>query len=218
MFRLCRTTISTIANGKIHRRDPNLKIAHPTLRLISNGAKTMNEQISSPVTQTLRFGFGRATVATILVAVSERGIAAILLGNDESRLRKLLDEAFPDALLVADQNGMQDTLDTVVAFVERPGSALELPLDLKGTLTQLAVWDALRSIPSGETVSYGQLAKTLPVPATAKEVGEACAANVIAVAIPCHRVLKADGSISGYRWGVARKAQLLAMERAARTS
>jgi AraC family transcriptional regulator of adaptative response/methylated-DNA-[protein]-cysteine methyltransferase len=100
----------------------------------------------------------------------------------------------------------------VVALIASPGRELHLPLDLCGSELELAVWEALRGIPSGETRTYGALAKMLAVPATAQEVGAACAANRLAVAVPCHRVVKADGSISGYRWGVQRKRRLITME------
>ena len=100
----------------------------------------------------------------------------------------------------------------VVAFLDAPHKGLELPLDIRGNALEQAVWQALRAVPSGETITYGQIAKALPSPATAQEVGAACAANVLAVAIPCHRVVKADGSISGYRWGVQRKRKLINRE------
>jgi len=105
-----------------------------------------------------------------------------------------------------------ETVAQVVAFVDAPQHCLSLPLDMRGSDLELAVWEALRAIPSGETRTYGGLAKTLTIPATAQEVGAACAANVLAVAVPCHRVVKADGSISGYRWGVSRKRRLINME------
>jgi AraC family transcriptional regulator, regulatory protein of adaptative response / methylated-DNA-[protein]-cysteine methyltransferase len=107
---------------------------------------------------------------------------------------------------------LQDVLRAVSDFLEAPGRGLNLPLDIRGDALQQAVWTALRATPSGQTITYGQIAKSLPMPATAQEVGAACAANVLAVAIPCHRVVKADGSISGYRWGVARKKRLINRE------
>jgi AraC family transcriptional regulator of adaptative response/methylated-DNA-[protein]-cysteine methyltransferase len=110
---------------------------------------------------------------------------------------------------------LAETLAKVVALIDHPGAGPALTLDLTGSAIEMAVWQALREIPVGETRSYGEVAKALPVTATAQEVGAACAANVLAVAVPCHRVLKADGSLSGYRWGVHRKRRLLAMEQAA---
>jgi AraC family transcriptional regulator, regulatory protein of adaptative response / methylated-DNA-[protein]-cysteine methyltransferase len=164
---------------------------------------------------TLRFSFGETRLGLALAAVSERGVAAILLGDDEPRLRRELARAFPDAALIEDEAELAETLASIEALIDRPSAGHGLTLDLAGSAIEMAVWEALREIPIGETRSYGQLAKALPVVATAQEVGAACAANVLAVAVPCHRVLKADGSISGYRWGVHRKRRLLAMEQAA---
>jgi AraC family transcriptional regulator, regulatory protein of adaptative response / methylated-DNA-[protein]-cysteine methyltransferase len=161
---------------------------------------------------TLHFGFGETRLGLVLAAVSERGVAAILLGDDEPRLRRELARAFPDAALIEDEAGLAETLASVGALIDQPSAGHALKLDLAGSPIEMAVWDALRQIPIGQTRSYGQLAKALPVAATAQEVGAACAANVLAVAVPCHRVLKADGSLSGYRWGVHRKRRLLAME------
>jgi AraC family transcriptional regulator of adaptative response/methylated-DNA-[protein]-cysteine methyltransferase len=162
--------------------------------------------------EALRFGFGETKIGLALVASSESGIAAILLGNDRGKLRGELASALPEARLIEDEAGLAATLAEVAAFIDAPRQGLALPLDPRGSALELAVWDALRAIPAGETRSYGTLAKAMPVPATAQEVGAACAANRIAVAIPCHRVLKADGSISGYRWGVWRKRRLLEAE------
>ena len=155
--------------------------------------------------EALRFGYGETKLGLALVALSDRGVAAILLGDDRPRLRHELADAFPDRRLSEDEAGLAATIAAVVDLVEAPHLGLDLPLDLRGSDLELAVWAALRAIPSGETCTYGTLAKALPVPATAQEVGLACAANVLAVAVPCHRVVKADGSISGYRWGVERK-------------
>jgi AraC family transcriptional regulator of adaptative response/methylated-DNA-[protein]-cysteine methyltransferase len=176
---------------------------------------TMNTTTPAPRFGTLRFGFGQSRLGLTLAAASERGVAAILLSDDQPRLRRELARAFPDAALIEDQAGLAETLAKVVTLIDHPGAGHFLTLDLGGSAIEMAVWEALREIPSGETRSYGQLAKALPVAATAQEVGAACAANVLAVAVPCHRVLKADGSLSGYRWGVHRKRRLLEMERAA---
>ena len=165
--------------------------------------------------EALRFGVGETRIGLALVASSPSGVAAILLGNDRERLRGELALMFPEAQLIEDEAGLAATIAAVVAFIDDPRGGLSVALDPRGSELELAVWKALRAIPAGETRSYGALAKTLDVPATAQEVGAACAANKIAVAIPCHRVLKADGSISGYRWGVWRKRRLLAMEAAA---
>jgi AraC family transcriptional regulator, regulatory protein of adaptative response / methylated-DNA-[protein]-cysteine methyltransferase len=156
----------------------------------------------------LRFGFGESKIGRVLVAVSDRGVAAILLGDDRAKLPG----CFPNAKLIEDTAGLTETIAKIISIVDCPGTGLDLPLDLRGSALQLAVWDALRAIPPGETRTYGAVAKMLPMTATAQEVGAACAANVLAVAVPCHRVVKADGSISGYRWGVQRKRRLLNIE------
>ena len=163
----------------------------------------------------LSYGFGRSRLGRVLVAVSDRGVAAILLGQDCARLRGELARTFPNARLIENASKLQATLHAAVALADDPRAPFNVPLDLRGSELELAVWAALQAVPPGETRSYGQLAKTLPVAATAQEVGAACAANVLAVAVPCHRVLKADGSISGYRWGVHRKRRLLELEAAA---
>ena len=165
-----------------------------------------------PTAKTLRVGFGETRLGLALVALSEQGVAAILLGDDRPKLRRDLTDAFPGARLVDDEANLAATIAKIVALVAAPQRGHDLPLDLRGSDLERAVWDALRAIPSGETRSYGALAKALPLPATAQDVGAACASNVLAVAIPCHRVVKADGSISGYRWGVARKRRLINME------
>ena len=175
----------------------------------------MNTINSNWLCETLRFGFGETRLGLALVAASHLGVAAILFGDAEPRLRNELARAFPDAELIEDEAGLAKTLASVVALIDHPGGGRDMALDLRGSAIEVAVWQALREIPIGETRSYGQLAKALPVAATAQEVGAACAANLLAVAVPCHRVLKADGSISGYRWGVRRKRRLLAMEKAA---
>lgn len=174
----------------------------------------MNAIIDCPAapTEDIRFGFGDSSLGTVLVAASGKGVAAILMGNGRDALSRDLADAFPHARLAADEIGLEDTVAKVVAFLDAPHQGLDLPLDLRGSALEQAVWQALRDVPSGQTVTYGQIAKALPLPATAQDVGAACAANVLAVAIPCHRVVKADGSISGYRWGVQRKRELINRE------
>jgi AraC family transcriptional regulator, regulatory protein of adaptative response / methylated-DNA-[protein]-cysteine methyltransferase len=163
--------------------------------------------------------FAYASIDTVvghcLVAQSSRGIAAILLGDDCGRLLAELRESLPGAMLVEDDETMTSTLGEIAAMLSGASKGVGPTLDLRGTALELAVWDALCRVPSGETITYGELAKRLRMPATAQEVGAACAANRVAVAVPCHRVIKADGSISGYRWGVARKRKLINIEGAA---
>jgi AraC family transcriptional regulator of adaptative response/methylated-DNA-[protein]-cysteine methyltransferase len=162
-----------------------------------------------------RFAYGDTRVGTVLAAFGDKGLAAVLLGDRRERLYRDLVRTFPQSKLIEDQEALAEVLIKVMSGVNAPRLELDLPLDLHGSDVEVAVWQALRQIPPGETRSYGQVAKTLPIVATAQEIGAACAANVLAVVVPCHRVVKADGSISGYRWGVSRKRQLIAMERAA---
>jgi AraC family transcriptional regulator, regulatory protein of adaptative response / methylated-DNA-[protein]-cysteine methyltransferase len=163
-------------------------------------------------TKDIRLVFGTFSLGTVLVAASTRGIAAILLGDDRCALLSELAAAFPQARLTSDDAGLADMVGQVVTFLDAPHKGLDLPLDIRGSTLEQAVWQALREIPAGHTVTYGQIAKTLSPPATAQDVGAACSANLLAVAIPCHRVVKADGSISGYRWGVQRKRKLINRE------
>ena len=163
-------------------------------------------------TETLRFGFGDSGLGIIMVAESIRGVAALFIGSDRAKLLRDLKDAFPSAALVPDQVGLEQAIAKAVALIDAPHLGTDLALDLRGSPVQLAVWRALQAVPPGETRTYGAIAKTLPIAATAQDVGAACAANRIAVAVPCHRVVKADGSISGYRWGVRRKRRLINME------
>ncbi|MPT48801.1 MAG: methylated-DNA--[protein]-cysteine S-methyltransferase [Sphingobium sp.] len=162
--------------------------------------------------ETLYYAIGEAQIGTVITAISAKGVAAILIADDAARAKRDLSTAFPDAQLIADETKAGDALRAAIALINAPQNQFPLPLDLRGNAQEMAVWDALRAIPSGETRSYGELAKTITIPTTAQEVGAACAANRIAVAIPCHRVVKADGGISGYRWGVQRKQKLINME------
>jgi AraC family transcriptional regulator, regulatory protein of adaptative response / methylated-DNA-[protein]-cysteine methyltransferase len=173
---------------------------------------TMNTMRRETASEAFRLSYGASAIGTFLVALSDRGITAILLGDDRQKLRRELERAFPDVLLIEDGAACADAVAKVAALIDAPRLGLALALDMRGSAVECAVWTALRAIPSGETRSYGALAKSLPVAATAQEVGAACAANVLAVAVPCHRVVKADGSISGYRWGVRRKRRLINQE------
>ena len=162
--------------------------------------------------ETLRFGYGDTVLGTIVVAESGRGVAAIFIGDDRAKLLCDLKNAFPGARLVPDRAGLAEAVGKAAALVDAPQLGTDLALDLRGSPVELAIWQALREIPSGETRTYGAIAKTLPMAATAQDVGAACAANRLAVAVPCHRVVKADGKLSGYRWGVQRKRRLINME------
>jgi AraC family transcriptional regulator, regulatory protein of adaptative response / methylated-DNA-[protein]-cysteine methyltransferase len=173
----------------------------------------MITQISdAPKAETLRFGYDDTALGTIVVAGSAHGVVALFIGDDRAKLLRELKSAFPEAGFVHDENGLAETVAKAAALVEAPYLGTGMKLDYRGSPLEVAVWKALQTIPSGETRTYGMIAKSLPITATAQEVGAACAANRIAVAVPCHRVVKSDGSISGYRWGVQRKRRLINME------
>lgn len=161
---------------------------------------------------TIKFAVGECSLGSILVAQSERGICAILLGDDPDALVRELQDRFPRANLIGGDRHFEQVVATVVGFVESPEIGLHLPLDVRGTTFQQRVWRALRSIPPGKTVTYTQLAKRIGMPTAIRAVASACASNALAVAIPCHRVVRTDGSLSGYRWGVERKRALLDKE------
>lgn len=150
----------------------------------------------------------------VLVAATPRGVCAIELGDTGALLQERLQRRFPRARLVAGDAPFQDWVAAVVAFLEHPRGLLDLPLDVQGTVFQQQVWQALRRIPSGETRSYSELAAAIGRPGAARAVARACASNSVAVAVPCHRIVRGDGALSGYRWGVARKAELLRREKA----
>jgi AraC family transcriptional regulator of adaptative response/methylated-DNA-[protein]-cysteine methyltransferase len=162
----------------------------------------------------IRFAVGECSLGSILVAATEKGICAILLGDDPDALVRDLQDRFPKAELIGGDAGFERVVATVVGFVEAPAQGLDLPLDLRGTAFQRRVWQALREIPNGSTASYAEIAARIGRPKAVRAVARACAANAIAVAIPCHRVVRTDGTLSGYRWGVARKRALLEREAA----
>ena len=160
----------------------------------------------------LRFAVGRCSLGAIIVAASERGIAAIELGDDPERLVHGLQDRFPKATLIGGDAGFEELVARVVGFVEAPGGGLDLPLDVRGTAFQERVWQALRAIPAGSTATYTEVAAAIGLPKAVRAVAQACGANPAAVAIPCHRVVRTDGSLSGYRWGIDRKLALLQRE------
>jgi AraC family transcriptional regulator, regulatory protein of adaptative response / methylated-DNA-[protein]-cysteine methyltransferase len=163
----------------------------------------------------VRFAVGECSLGSILVAQSARGVCAILLGDDPNGLVRDLQDRFPRATLVGGDARFEELVARVVGFVEAPALGLDLPLDVRGTAFQQRVWRALRAIPAGTTVSYADLAAKIGSRSSVRAVAQACAANPLAVAIPCHRVVRRDGSLSGYRWGVERKRALLEREGAA---
>jgi AraC family transcriptional regulator, regulatory protein of adaptative response / methylated-DNA-[protein]-cysteine methyltransferase len=174
---------------------------------------TPSEYRSGGEHNTIRFAVGDCSLGSILVARSERGLCAILLGDDPDALVQDLQDRFPRATLVGADREFEQTVATVIGFVEQPSSGLNLPLDVRGTAFQQRVWQALRRIPAGRTMTYAAVARIIGSPRSTRAVAQACSANAIAVAIPCHRVVRTDGSLSGYRWGVERKRSLLERER-----
>ena len=158
------------------------------------------------------FAIGKASLGSILVAQSNKGVCSILIGEDAEVLIKELQDRFPKANLIGDETGYQDLVAKVVGLIEQPGVNFDLPLDIRGTAFQQRVWKALQQIPPGTTATYTEIAKKIGMPKAVRAVAQACGANALAVAIPCHRVIKNDGSLSGYRWGVDRKRALLERE------
>ncbi len=160
----------------------------------------------------IRFAIGECSLGSILVAQSDRGICAILLGDDPDKLVRDLQDSFPRASLIGGDANFEQLVARVVGFIEAPGIGLDLPLDVRGTVFQQRVWQALREIPVGQTASYTEVARRIDSPTAVRAVARACAANKLAVAIPCHRVVRNDGTLAGYRWGVERKRTLLEKE------
>ena len=161
----------------------------------------------------IRFALGECSLGTILVATSEKGICAISLGSDPEPLLQEFQDRFANANLIPGGKDFDAWVAKVVGFVEAPGVGLALPLDIRGTAFQQRVWQALTEIPVGATISYAELAQRIGSPQSVRAVARACAANTIALAIPCHRVVRSDGALSGYRWGVERKRVLIERER-----
>jgi AraC family transcriptional regulator of adaptative response/methylated-DNA-[protein]-cysteine methyltransferase len=160
----------------------------------------------------IRFALGQTSLGAILVASSKKGVASILLGNDPDALLRQLQDRFPKARLIGADKDYEALVARVVGFVEAPQIGLDLPLDVRGTAFQRRVWQALQEIPVGQTVSYAEIAQRIGSPKAVRAVAGACAANNLAVAIPCHRVVRNDGALSGYAWGVERKKVLLDRE------
>src|SRR5258708_6019797 len=160
----------------------------------------------------IRFAIGECSLGSILVAATGKGVCAILLGRDPDALVRQLQDRFTKAELIGADAELEKLVARVIGFVEQPRLGLDLPLDVQGTAFQQRVWRALRNIGVGDTASYGDIAARIGQPKSTRAVAQACAANMIAVAIPCHRVIRTDGQLSGYRWGVQRKRALLERE------
>ncbi|CNL17563.1 bifunctional regulatory protein/DNA repair protein [Yersinia enterocolitica] len=188
------------ANGRFYAQSNQLLGMTPTR--YRNGGRGV----------TLRFAVGESALGAILMAKSELGICAILLGDSPGPLVQQLQDKFPQAELIGGDAEFEQWFAQVVGLVEAPQFGLDLPLDIQGTAFQQRVWQALREIPVGETASYADIAAKMGSPKSMRAVAGACAANILAVAIPCHRVIRQDGSLSGYRWGIDRKKRLLEKE------
>jgi AraC family transcriptional regulator, regulatory protein of adaptative response / methylated-DNA-[protein]-cysteine methyltransferase len=188
------------SSGRFYEKSTHMLGMTPT----QYRAGAPNEQI--------RFAVGETSLGAILVASSKIGVVSILLGNDPDKLVRDLQDRFPKAHLIGADRRYEKLVARVVGLVEVPALGLGLPLDVRGTAFQQRVWRALQKIPAGQTVSYAELAGRIGSPRAARAVGAACAANSLAITIPCHRVVKNDGSLSGYAWGVERKRILLDRE------
>ncbi len=162
----------------------------------------------------MRFAVAECSLGSTLIAATTRGVCAILMGDDPAALVKDLQRRFPRAELIGADAAFERLVAEVVGFIEQPRAGVELALDLRGTVFQERVWQALREIPPGATASYTEVAAAIGAPRAVRAVARACGANPLAVAIPCHRVVRSDGGLSGYRWGLTRKRRLLEREAA----
>jgi AraC family transcriptional regulator of adaptative response/methylated-DNA-[protein]-cysteine methyltransferase len=160
----------------------------------------------------IRFAVGECSLGSLLVAATDKGVCAIMLGDDPDALVRDLQDRFPQAQLIGGDDNFEQLVAKVVGFVEAPALGLDLPLDVQGTAFQQRVWQALRAIPPGTTASYTEIAARIGAPRAVRAVAQACASNAMAVAIPCHRVVRQDGALAGYRWGIERKRALLERE------
>jgi AraC family transcriptional regulator of adaptative response/methylated-DNA-[protein]-cysteine methyltransferase len=161
---------------------------------------------------TMRFAVGECSLGSFLVAATGKGICAILLGDDAETLLRDVQDRFPKANLIGGDTAFEQLVAGVLGLIETPAAGFDLPLDIRGTAFQQRVWQALREIPPGEKISYAEIAEKIGSPKSVRAVAGACAANPIAIAIPCHRVVRKDGDLSGYRWGIERKRALLQRE------
>lgn len=158
------------------------------------------------------FAIGECSLGSILVAQNKKSVCSILIGDNPQLLIRDLRDRFPKTNLIGDESGYEELMAKVVCLIEKPGVGLGLPLDIRGTAFQQRVWKALQQIPPGSTATYSEIAAKIGMPKAVRAVAQACGANALAVAIPCHRVIRNDGSLSGYRWGVDRKRVLLERE------
>jgi AraC family transcriptional regulator of adaptative response/methylated-DNA-[protein]-cysteine methyltransferase len=171
----------------------------------------MTTNTNEEVGTNIFFTIGECSLGSLLVAQSARGVCSILIGEDPARLAQDLRNQFPKAN-VGEEQGHEELVAQVAGLIEKPGAGLDLPLDVRGTAFQQLVWDAVQRIPPGSTATYTDIARQIGAPPAVRAVAQACGANALAVVIPCHRVIRNDGSLSGYRWGVERKRALLQRE------
>jgi len=164
------------------------------------------------MTAELSFAIGQCSLGAVLVARSGRGVCAILLGDNPESVTEELTKRFPEAIHVRRDEDLRESLAQVIGLVESPGQPLELLLDLRGTAFQQRVWQALREIPAGATTTYAEVATRIGAPTSARAVAHACATNPLALVVPCHRVIRRDGTLAGYYWGLERKRILLERE------
>ena len=162
----------------------------------------------------IHFDIGSSTLGRALVANNDQGVCAIFMADTDNAVISQLRERFPEAELLRDPPRLASVLSRVIAYIESPSGVLDLPLDPEGTEFQRRVWRALVKIPAGTTASYADIARRIDAPKSVRAVAQACGANPLALAIPCHRVVRSDGALSGYRWGTARKRALLEREAA----
>jgi AraC family transcriptional regulator of adaptative response/methylated-DNA-[protein]-cysteine methyltransferase len=171
-----------------------------------------SEEWEKTMSETIRYAFSESSLGPFITAASDCGLVAFEFVEQRSSAVEALRARFTDAEIVEDGTGLAEMVERLIAAIDHPGRDPGLALDMRGTDFEKRVWKALRDIPAGRTVSYGDIAVKLGAPREAREVAEACAANTIAILIPCHRVVKKDGSLSGYRWGFRRKRELVARE------
>lgn len=210
-----RLSEALTSNGTVTQAifESGYQSTHPAYRA-ANGALGM-----SPTSykagghgQTINVGIGTCTLGKALVAGTSKGICAILIGDDDNALRTDLEKRFPNAVLKEADDAFEDRMNEAIAVVDGQASGENLPLDIQGTAFQIAVWQQLQKIPAGETQTYTEIARRIGKPEAVRAVANACGANPTAVAIPCHRIVRTDGSMGGYRWGLDRKQTLLARE------
>jgi AraC family transcriptional regulator of adaptative response/methylated-DNA-[protein]-cysteine methyltransferase len=205
-------TCSQTPKYRYRRDDRDAGILQRSLIMVS--IRLTDETVPAGERELIRFAFGECSLGRILVAATSEGVSAILLGDDRDSLQRDLRGRFPTTQLIDGGKAFEPLVGEIVALVEMPARGIALPLDLRGTRFQRRVWRALREIPVGATASYREIADRIGAAKAVRAVARACAANALAVAIPCHRVVRADGAPSGYRWGVARKRILLDREAA----